>query len=101
MNNATRTEQTSNIKRSYIEKMQGENLHSQEEFIYQAKHAIWTGYENQDIPSNLLACFISDLERALLVAYQLGHKHGSKIGREKGFKESMEILLRGDRDEEN
>ncbi|MFA7327823.1 MAG: hypothetical protein WC121_14235 [Candidatus Kapaibacterium sp.] len=102
MNNATKIEnqtQTTKIKRSYIEKLKGQNQHSQEKFIYQVKQTIWNSYDDQEIASSVLASIISDVEQALLIGYQLGHKHGSKVGKEKGFKDAIDIVFKGKRND--
>lgn len=80
--------------RSYIERLEGKNQHSQENFIYQAKQAIWNSYDNQEIASSVLSSIISDVEIMMLQAYHLGQEHGSEVGRERGFKEALETLFK-------
>ncbi|MCA9386263.1 hypothetical protein KC717_06485 [Candidatus Dojkabacteria bacterium] len=86
---------TSKTKRSYIEQLEGKALQSQEKYIYDVKQRIWNEYDNEEIASSVLASIISDVERSVLVAYQLGMRHGSNVGREKGFKDAIDIVFKG------
>ena len=104
MNNTAKIEnheQRTKQKKGYIEILEHKSRKSQEEYIYQIKQTIWNEYDHQDISSNVLACIISDIERAVLIGYQLGHKHGSKVGKEKGFKDAIEIVFKGKRNDQD
>jgi hypothetical protein len=80
-------------KRSYIDVLQGNAMRKQEQYIYDIKNRIWNEYDKEEISSSVLASIISDVERAVLVGYQLGQKHGNELGREKGFTEALKTLF--------